>query len=330
MTTFQCRSANFGSVLLNGLTNAMKFCHTGSITVRLTTRDTMLVIQVIDTGVGFDEALIPQMLRAFTKLDHYSAGAGLGLHITKTLVERAGGRLRLSSVPGQGTTFEATIPASFTPSTDNQTPPSLVRKVVRDGSGRLSPTVTTENGNGTSRHGVRSKNPPFSPTRLRSAAKPDNTSSRNGTTSQQKPSDTAPSARPLRILVADDNVICRKLLVMTLRKISSEIEVRQAENGAKALSIFTEWHPDLVLTDVSMPVMDGITSAGKMREYEEGTDGRKGRIYAITALGSTDPRSKSMGMNGSAALDGWLVKGQDLTAEVTGIVDNMTRDQNEA
>lgn len=302
----------------------MKFCQSGSITVRLTTRDTMLVIQVIDTGAGFDEALIPQMLQAFTKLDQYSAGAGLGLHITKTLVERAGGRLRLSSTPGLGTTFEATIPATFTPLPDSVGPRPLIRKIVRDGSGRYS-----ENGaivNGTSPVGKRAKRLTKSPSTVQS---PDLvTPSPSGLMM-----DVDESTRPLRVLVADDNVICRKLLAMTLNKISPVIEVRQAENGKRALSIFTEWHPDLILTDVSMPVMDGITSAGKMREYEEVTSsststsgsGRRSRIYAITALGSTDPRSKSMAMNGSAALDGWLVKGQDLTAEVTGIVDHMTR-----
>lgn len=298
----------------------------------------MLVIQVIDTGAGFDEALIPQMLQAFTKLDQYSAGAGLGLHITKTLVERAGGRLRLSSTPGLGTTFEATIPATFTRIIDEHVPRSLIRKVVRDGSGRYS--ESGENVDGTSPAGKRAKNIIKSP---KTAQSPDLvTPPPSGMITN-----IDQSARPLRVLVADDNVICRKLLAMTLNKISTDIEVRQAENGQKSISIFTEWHPDLVLTDVSMPVMDGITSAGKMREYEKSTCtstimngsgsgsasgseseiGRRSRIYAITALGSTDPRSKSMGMNGSAALDGWLVKGQDLTAEVTGIVDHMTRGQ---
>lgn len=289
----------------------------------------MLVIQVIDTGVGFDEALIPQMLRAFTKLDLYSAGAGLGLHITKTLVERAGGRLRLSSTKGQGTTFEATLPATFTPSPENQATPPFVRKLVRDGSGRSSHSAVIPNGDGPSRGGKRAKNPSFSPTRLRIAAELENATIRDNTFPQEIGANTDRLTRPIRVLVADDNVICRKLLIMTLRKISSNIEARQGENGERALSIFTDWHPDLVLTDVSMPVMDGITSARKMREYEETTDGRKSRIYAVTALGSTDPRSKSMGMNGSAALDGWLVKGQDLTAEVKGIIRHMTGDRNE-
>lgn len=60
-----------------------------------------------------------------------------------------------------------------------------------------------------------------------------------------------------------------------------------------------------------MPVMDGITAAAKMRTIEKELGLPKARIYTVTGLGSSDPRLKSEGLRGDAALDGWLIKGQD-------------------
>lgn len=69
--------------------------------------------QVIDSGIGFDESSLSHLFKPFTKNDTPSPGAGLGLHITKTLVTSMGGRLELRSEAGVGTTFMVTIPVKL-------------------------------------------------------------------------------------------------------------------------------------------------------------------------------------------------------------------------
>jgi signal transduction histidine kinase/CheY-like chemotaxis protein len=311
--------ADTSSVLMNGLTNAMKFCRKGSITVRLTSRAHSLVVEVIDTGIGFDEAMMPQVLQAFTKLDKHSAGAGLGLHITKTMLERAGGSLRLKSKVGEGTTFEAILPVSFTGSAKPGGTLQFIRKNIADLSGR--PVSPIGHASSPASSGIQDNQPTTPP------PPQDDTLSANGSPTLGK--ESTPTGTPLRVLVVDDNFVCRQLLAKTLRKGRPNVSVQEAEDGVQALKIFGEWLPNLVLTDVCMPNMGGIESAEKMREREntDAPKSPKSQIYALTALGKTDQRSISMGMNGHASLDGWLVKGEDLTKVVSSIVERMTNQQ---
>jgi len=66
-----------------------------------------------------------------------------------------------------------------------------------------------------------------------------------------------------RVLVVDDDVASRKLMRKTLRR--EGFEVIEAENGEQALAVFDELHPDIVLLDVEMPIMDGFTACEKLR-----------------------------------------------------------------
>ncbi|MGI9321224.1 MAG: putative bifunctional diguanylate cyclase/phosphodiesterase, partial [Thiogranum sp.] len=66
-----------------------------------------------------------------------------------------------------------------------------------------------------------------------------------------------------RVLVVDDDVASRKLMRKTLLR--EGFEVIEAENGAQALAVFDEQHPDIVLLDVEMPIMDGFTACEKLR-----------------------------------------------------------------
>jgi len=69
--------------------------------------------------------------------------------------------------------------------------------------------------------------------------------------------------RPLRVLVTDDNAINRMVAAKMLRRLSHE--VIEAENGLEALEVVQSEHVDLVLMDVQMPVMDGLTAVGRIR-----------------------------------------------------------------
>jgi CheY-like chemotaxis protein len=124
----------------------------------------------------------------------------------------------------------------------------------------------------------------------------------------------------IRVLVVDDNILCRRLLVKGLKRGETPVETCEAPDGQAALDRFPAFNPDLVLTDVSMPIMDGITSAELMRKVSAERNMEQCKIYAITGLGSMDPRLKKVALNGTAALDGWLVKGKDDLKAISRIV----------
>ena len=67
-----------------------------------------------------------------------------------------------------------------------------------------------------------------------------------------------------RVLIVDDDAASRKLMCKTLQR--EGFEVLEAENGEQALAVFDEQHPDIVLLDVEMPVMNGFTACEKLRE----------------------------------------------------------------
>jgi len=105
-------------ILLNLLSNAIKFTPAGgSVSVQVgTTRDGGIVIAIVDSGIGMAPEDIPKALEAFGQVDSSLSrkyeGTGLGLPLSKALIELHGGRLEIASAPGQGTTVSACFPAT--------------------------------------------------------------------------------------------------------------------------------------------------------------------------------------------------------------------------
>jgi len=101
-------------VLLNLISNAVKFTETGSVTLRVTVADAQIQFAVGDTGCGIDEADIPQVFEKFKQvgntLTNKPQGTGLGLPICKEIVEHHGGRIWAESRVGAGSTFFFTLP----------------------------------------------------------------------------------------------------------------------------------------------------------------------------------------------------------------------------
>jgi len=100
--------------LLNLLTNAVRFTERGGITVRASRRDDHLLVSVQDTGPGIAPEDIPKLFREFSQAHlsnkHEAGGSGLGLSISKHLVDLHGGQIWVESRIGKGTTFHFTIP----------------------------------------------------------------------------------------------------------------------------------------------------------------------------------------------------------------------------
>lgn len=103
-------------VLLNLASNAVKFTSEGGVTIRvLCPQDrSQLVVEVKDTGIGMTPEQVSRLFQSFVQASASTAskygGTGLGLVISKQLVELMGGKVEVESTPGQGTTMRVTLP----------------------------------------------------------------------------------------------------------------------------------------------------------------------------------------------------------------------------
>jgi signal transduction histidine kinase len=98
-------------VLGNLVANAIKFTPPGGrIALRLTEADGQARLAVADTGAGMEPGRVEQAFQRFAQLQPDRRGLGLGLYISRCLVEAQGGRLTATSAPGQGSTFTLTLP----------------------------------------------------------------------------------------------------------------------------------------------------------------------------------------------------------------------------
>lgn len=103
-------------IVLNLVSNAVKFTFDGGITVCVSDDDTGAVIEVRDTGIGIDETFLPRMFDEFAQqsqgLDREFEGSGLGLTIVRQLVELQAGSIQVDSRGGRGTRIAVELPAA--------------------------------------------------------------------------------------------------------------------------------------------------------------------------------------------------------------------------
>jgi two-component system CheB/CheR fusion protein len=110
-----CLDSKFvGQIVNNLLDNALKYTQEGEVELELEARAETIHLSVSDTGVGIAANEQKQIFRAYEQTDSARdsgvGGVGLGLAITSNLVESMGGRIRLESVPGEGSCFTVTLP----------------------------------------------------------------------------------------------------------------------------------------------------------------------------------------------------------------------------
>ncbi len=244
-------------VLLNLVNNAIKFTPSGSITVQaelcgnLTADDAegqdpadtrglvRVHFSVKDTGPGIPPNKVDLIFQAFRQADgsitRTHGGTGLGLTISKRLVELMGGTIWVTSNPPAGSIFHFVVPL------------------------RLSASAVI-------------------PARPRPAAV-----------------FAIPHGKPLKILLAEDNLINQKITVRLLERAGHSVVV--ANDGFQALAAWKEQPFDLILMDVQMPNMNGFECTAAIRALKDGT---QVPIVALTAhaMAGYDRQCLDAGMSG--------------------------------
>jgi signal transduction histidine kinase len=113
-------------ILLNLLSNAAKFTHTGQISLQVRLEDKFLVLSVRDTGIGIPPQALERIFEEFQQVDTSTTrqygGTGLGLSISRSLAKLLGGEMTVSSQVGVGSTFSASIPLNYGEKPDHPGP----------------------------------------------------------------------------------------------------------------------------------------------------------------------------------------------------------------
>jgi len=277
----------FDKVLYNLLSNAMKFTPSGgTITVILRPAGQHCLLKVQDTGIGIRPDQIPHLFERFRQADGSTnrsyEGSGLGLALVKELVELHGGTVTVDSTYGEGATFTVWLQTGM-----RHLPPNQVIEIPAEIEGSRASVELAD---------IEAEIQPdevFLPESL-SSGRPAVPSGDNSETF----SNNGTSA-PARILVVDDNPDLRNYVSSVLQQAGYQVfTARNGEEGFQA----TELHlPNLIVTDLMMPVVSGLEMIQRIRQVGEL---RGIPIMLLTA--KADEESRIEGIIGGA--DAYLAK----------------------
>jgi PAS domain S-box-containing protein len=239
-------SMRLRQILANLVSNAIKFTESGGVSLSVASKwqdkTHFLHFAVRDTGIGIPDEAMERIFTAFEQVDASTArlygGTGLGLQISKQLVNLLGGNIWVEGHSGEGATFHFTIEAE------------PISEMV------VAPTPEQAS-------------TPF-------------------TANEQKPS-------PLRILVAEDNLVNQKVVLHMLNRLNYQADV--AMTGSEVLEALEQRDYDVILMDVQMPEVDGVDITRTIRtQYPPH---RQPYIVALTGQVSKGSREYflEMGMN---------------------------------
>jgi PAS domain S-box-containing protein len=256
-------------IVLNLLSNAFKYTLKGSITLSLTTGNGQVVLKVADTGIGIPEAELPKMFQRFHRVQNVVGrtyeGTGIGLSLVSELVKLHGGEIGVQSKERAGSVFTVSIPTG-----KSHLPIQHVSEKELEFTASLSDAFVEE------------------ATTLVGHSAPVG----NETETLQRMAGVA------TVLVVDDNDDMRGYITNILQK---QYHVVTASNGMDALHQLKEHAPQLIVSDIMMPVMDGI---GLLRAVKENTHTQNLPVILLSARAGEE--SKIEGYQTGA--DDYLVK----------------------
>ena len=232
-------------IVLNLISNAFKFTFSGSITVSLrpSADNASVQLAVSDTGTGIAADELPRLFERFHRVEGAQGrtheGSGIGLALVQELATLHGGSASVESTPGQGSTFTITIPFGFA---------HLPEQSIGARHDGVAPATRTR---------------AFVEEALRWLPDEKSTEWEAIDVAPVTPDDEAVRqlGRP-RVLVADDNADMRDYVV---RLLSTTCEVEAVADGQAALDAVRIRLPDLLLTDVMMPRLDGFALLSAIR-----------------------------------------------------------------
>jgi len=234
-------------ILINILGNAIKFTDSGAIELGVRNHESgrpgEIEFLISDTGIGIPADKLETIFDDFTQADTSTTrrygGSGLGLGISRRLVETMNGRLTVTSSVGKGSTFRFNAQFQMAPVGGREAPPEL-----------LKPPPSVSDGEQAGRLG-----------------------------------------KPLRILLVDDAADNRLLVRAYLKGSGHRLDI--AEDGKAAVDRFRVGDFDLILMDMQMPVMDGLTATRAIRSIERQWGTAAVPIIAITANARAQDIEKS-------------------------------------
>ena len=235
-------------VVLNLVSNAFKFTFHGEISVELREAEGAARLTVRDTGTGIPQSELPKLFERFHRVENARGrsfeGSGIGLALVQELVNLHGGQISVVSEPGRGSAFTVSIPlgSSHLPAdridVDSGDPPARVRaqtyleEALRSLPGEAGGDLLDSGG-------MQDVVPHIARTM---------------------------GAAPVsgHVLLADDNADLRAYIARLLAERGYEVTV--APDGEAALDAMRRSRPDLVVTDVMMPRLDGFGLLRAIRE----------------------------------------------------------------
>ncbi|MFP5349004.1 MAG: ATP-binding protein [Gammaproteobacteria bacterium] len=237
------------TIVLNLVSNAFKFTFDGEIRVQLREHEGHFELSVSDTGVGIAPSELPRLFERFHRVRGTRArtfeGTGIGLALVRELARLHGGDITVSSREGAGSTFVVTIPVGSAHLPAEQIGGGRQRDI---GSAAMAFIHEAERWLPQEQAGVGELR--YEPS--------------VGAAVPQTEVSPAQTRRP-RIVLADDNADMRGYLA---RLLSPQYAVEAVADGAAALERIKANPPDLVLTDVMMPRLDGFGLLKALRANE--------------------------------------------------------------
>ena len=287
-------------IVFNVIGNAFKFTLSGKITIRcgLSADEHHMLFTVQDTGIGIPAHEVHRIFENFHRAHNQKGrsfeGTGMGLALTQQLVTLHGGHMEVESTFGQGTTFIIYIPVGNA---------HLPRSQLVEGEA---------NGNAEYGQGIVDEAERWAnvPDLLLPDVSTSSSDSGNAFTVV-----VPPSSRGCRILVADDNEDMRYFLRGVLRQY---YQVLEASNGQIAFELAIEQQPDLILSDIMMPGLDGY---GLLKVLRSSPTTRAIPFVLLSANAGDKARIEGL----VAGADDYLAKpfsAKELIARVHTLLDN--------
>jgi PAS domain S-box-containing protein len=276
-------------IILNLLSNAFKYSREGTISISVTQKFHRIIVSISDNGIGIPYDQLEQIFDRFHRVEKVSGrseeGTGIGLSLVRELVRLHSGIISVKSEPGKGSTFTVSLPAG-----KEHLDPG---KIIMHGPENYSATNTMA----------------FIEESLKWIPADDENNVPE-TTKDEMDNNSHAKGRH-RVLVCDDNADMRDYVK---RMLAPQFEVITAFNGQDAFDKTSKYLPDLVVSDIMMPVLNGFELLKKIR-----THNHLKNIPVIFLSARAGEESKVEGLDAGA--DDYLVKpfsAKELLARIEG------------